>query len=221
MTSWANWQGLVRRRTRIEAGRAARRGDVHSLEDRIGQALHRRSGRRRDRLASPARGSCAHATFRKAGGGVTAGDAEVAANPRAVRPGCARRSAPRRQRAAATFDLRPSKASWHRPAERGEHVFRTSDIVLIAVMVSAAALTTRPSARPRNSWRRCRRSTPRSAMRRTRSTCSRPTGACSPSRRGCRSWELYKSQLELEPVSARQIVGIGDLPAKALDIQDI
>lgn len=33
--------------------------------------------------------------------------------------------------------------------------------------------------------------------------------------------ELYKSQLALEPVSARQIVGIGDLPAKALDIQDI
>nr|WP_210334027.1 hypothetical protein [Mesorhizobium sangaii] len=33
--------------------------------------------------------------------------------------------------------------------------------------------------------------------------------------------DLYKSQLELQPVSARQIVGIGDLPAKALDIQDI
>ena len=33
--------------------------------------------------------------------------------------------------------------------------------------------------------------------------------------------ELYKSQLALEPVSARQIVGLNDLPAKALDIQDI
>ncbi|RVD34404.1 hypothetical protein EN746_36245, partial [Mesorhizobium sp. M8A.F.Ca.ET.023.02.2.1] len=33
--------------------------------------------------------------------------------------------------------------------------------------------------------------------------------------------ELYKAQLALEPVSGRQIVGLGDLPAKALDIQDI
>ncbi|TJV09164.1 MAG: hypothetical protein E5Y16_37880, partial [Mesorhizobium sp.] len=33
--------------------------------------------------------------------------------------------------------------------------------------------------------------------------------------------EIYKSQLELEPVSARQIIGLDDLPAKPLTIEDL
>jgi hypothetical protein len=33
--------------------------------------------------------------------------------------------------------------------------------------------------------------------------------------------EIYKSQLGLEPVSARQIVGLDDLPAKPLNIEDL
>jgi len=33
--------------------------------------------------------------------------------------------------------------------------------------------------------------------------------------------ETYKSQLALEPVNARQIVGIDDLPAKPLNIEDL
>jgi hypothetical protein len=33
--------------------------------------------------------------------------------------------------------------------------------------------------------------------------------------------EIYKSQLGLEPVNARQIVGLDDLPAKPLNIEDL
>jgi hypothetical protein len=33
--------------------------------------------------------------------------------------------------------------------------------------------------------------------------------------------ETYKSQLELEPVGARKIVGLDDLPAKPLNIEDL
>lgn len=33
--------------------------------------------------------------------------------------------------------------------------------------------------------------------------------------------EIYKSQLALEPVNARQIVGLDDLPAKPLNIEDL
>lgn len=33
--------------------------------------------------------------------------------------------------------------------------------------------------------------------------------------------EIYKSQLGLEPVSARQIIGLDDLPAKPLTIEDL
>ena len=33
--------------------------------------------------------------------------------------------------------------------------------------------------------------------------------------------ETYKSQLALEPVNARQIVGLDDLPAKPLNIEDL
>ena len=33
--------------------------------------------------------------------------------------------------------------------------------------------------------------------------------------------EIYKSQLGLEPVNARQIVGLDDLPAKPVNIEDL
>jgi hypothetical protein len=33
--------------------------------------------------------------------------------------------------------------------------------------------------------------------------------------------EIYKSQLALEPVNARQIIGLDDLPAKPLTIEDL
>jgi hypothetical protein len=77
-------------------------------------------------------------------------------------------------------------------------VFRTSDIVLIAVMVSAAALTYK-----------------------TKREAEEQLAAVQKIHAQIRYEEDTIDLLKVEPVSARQIVGIGDLPAKALDIQDI
>jgi hypothetical protein len=101
-------------------------------------------------------------------------------------------------------------------------VFRTSDIVLIAVMVSAAALTYKTKREAEDQLAAVQKI--HTQIRYEEETIDLLKADWSlltqPSRLQ-KLTELYKSQLALEPVSARQIVGIGDLPAKALDIQDI
>ncbi|UVK46099.1 hypothetical protein BPNPMPFG_001702 [Mesorhizobium sp. AR07] len=101
-------------------------------------------------------------------------------------------------------------------------MFRTSDIVLIAVMVSAAALTYKTKREAEEQLAAVQKI--HAQIRYEEDTIDLLKADWSlltqPSRLQ-RLAELYKSQLELQPVSARQIVGIGDLPAKALDIQDI
>jgi hypothetical protein len=101
-------------------------------------------------------------------------------------------------------------------------VFRTSDIVLIAVMVSAAALTYKAKREAEEQLAAVQKI--HAQIRYEEDTIDLLKADWSlltqPSRLQ-KLADLYKSQLELQPVSARQIVGIGDLPAKALDIQDI
>lgn len=101
-------------------------------------------------------------------------------------------------------------------------MFRTSDIVLIAVMVSAAALTYKTKRDAEEQLAAVQKI--HAQIRYEEDTIDLLKADWSlltqPSRLQ-KLADLYKSQLELQPVSARQIVGIGDLPAKALDIEDI
>ncbi|UDL89693.1 hypothetical protein LGH82_32405 [Mesorhizobium sp. PAMC28654] len=101
-------------------------------------------------------------------------------------------------------------------------MFRTSDIVLIAVMVAAAALTYKTKREAEEQLASVQKI--QQQIRYEEETIDLLKADWSlltqPSRLQ-KLTELYKSQLALEPVSARQIVGLGDLPAKALDIQDI
>ncbi|MBZ9856612.1 hypothetical protein LB566_22720 [Mesorhizobium sp. CA13] len=101
-------------------------------------------------------------------------------------------------------------------------MFRSSDIVLIAVMVSAAALTYKTKREAEDQLAAVQKI--HAEIRYEEDTIDLLKADWSlltqPSRLQ-KLAELYKSQLELEPVSAHQIVGLGDLPAKALDIQDI
>ncbi|MER9297064.1 hypothetical protein NKI38_11320 [Mesorhizobium sp. M0621] len=101
-------------------------------------------------------------------------------------------------------------------------MFRTSDIVLIAVMVAAAAFTYKAKREAEEQLASVQKI--HAQIRYEEDTIDLLKADWSlltqPSRLQ-KLAELYKSQLELQPVSARQIVGIGDLPAKALDIQDI
>lgn len=101
-------------------------------------------------------------------------------------------------------------------------MFRTSDIVLIAVMVSAAALTYKTKREAEEQLATVQKI--HAQIRYEEDTIDLLKADWSlltqPSRLQ-KLTELYKSQLDLEPVTARQIVGVGDLPAKALDIQDI
>ncbi|MBN9221231.1 MAG: hypothetical protein J0I79_25060 [Mesorhizobium sp.] len=101
-------------------------------------------------------------------------------------------------------------------------MFRTSDIVLIAVMVSAAALTYKIKREAEDQLAAVQKI--HTQIRYEEETIDLLKADWSlltqPSRLQ-KLAELYKAQLALEPVSGRQIVGFGDLPAKALDIQDI
>ncbi|AZO54014.1 MULTISPECIES: hypothetical protein [unclassified Mesorhizobium] len=101
-------------------------------------------------------------------------------------------------------------------------MFRTSDIVLIAVMVSAAALTYKAKREAEDQLAAVQKI--HAEIRFEEDTIDLLKADWSlltqPSRLQ-KLADLYKAQLALEPVSGRQIVGLGDLPAKALDIQDI
>jgi cell division protein FtsL len=101
-------------------------------------------------------------------------------------------------------------------------VFRTSDIVLIAVMVSAAALTYKTKRDAEEQLAAVQKI--HAQIRYEEDTIDLLKADWSlltqPSRLQ-KLTVLYKAQLQLEPVTAHQIVGVGDLPAKALDIDDI
>jgi hypothetical protein len=101
-------------------------------------------------------------------------------------------------------------------------VFRTSDIVLIAVMVSAAALTFKTKREAEEQLAAVHKI--QAQIRYEEDTIDLLKADWSlltqPSRLQ-KLAEIYKSQLGLEPVSARQIIGLDDLPAKPLTIEDL
>ncbi|UVK36229.1 hypothetical protein LHFGNBLO_003128 [Mesorhizobium sp. AR10] len=101
-------------------------------------------------------------------------------------------------------------------------MFRTSDIVLIAVMVSAAALTYKTKREAEEQMAAVQKI--QAKIRYEEDTIDLLKADWSlltqPSRLQ-KLAEIYKSQLSLEPVNARQIVGIDDLPAKPVNIQDL
>jgi len=101
-------------------------------------------------------------------------------------------------------------------------VFRSSDIVLIAVMVSAAAMTYKIKGEAEEQQAALHRlqaqiHTEEDTIDLLKADWSLLT---QPARLE-KLTELYKSQLDLEPVDPHQIVKLGDLPAKPLTIEDL
>jgi hypothetical protein len=101
-------------------------------------------------------------------------------------------------------------------------MFRTSDMVLIAVMVSAAAFTYQTK-HEAESWLSEVRKLERE-IRYEEDTIDLLKADWSlltqPSRLQ-RLTEIYHDQLALEPVGAQQIVGLDDLPERPLTIEDL
>lgn len=101
-------------------------------------------------------------------------------------------------------------------------MFRTSDIVLIAVMVSAAAMTykiKRDAEEQQAAVHRIQAQihTEEDTIDLLKADWSLLT---QPARLE-KLTDLYKSQLNLEPVDPHQIVKLGDLPAKPVTIEDL
>ncbi|PDQ19399.1 hypothetical protein CN311_19650 [Mesorhizobium sanjuanii] len=101
-------------------------------------------------------------------------------------------------------------------------MFRTSDIVLIAVMVSAAALTYKTKREAEEQLAAVHKI--QAQIRYEEDTIDLLKADWSLLTQPARLQkltEIYKSQLGLEPVNARQIVGLDDLPAKPVNIEDL
>ncbi|RWB77877.1 MAG: hypothetical protein EOQ50_07535 [Mesorhizobium sp.] len=101
-------------------------------------------------------------------------------------------------------------------------MFRTSDIVLIAVMVSAAALTYKTKREAEEQMAAVQKI--QAQIRYEEDTIDLLKADWSlltqPSRLQ-KLADIYKSQLGLEPVSARQIGGLDDIPVKPVTIEDL
>lgn len=100
-------------------------------------------------------------------------------------------------------------------------MFRTSDIVLIAVMVSAAALTYKTKRDAEEQLAAVQKI--QAQIRYEEDTIDLLKADWSlltqPSRLQ-KLAEIYKSQLGLEPLNARQIGGLDDVPMKPVNIED-
>ena len=101
-------------------------------------------------------------------------------------------------------------------------MFRTSDIVLIGVMVAAAAMTYTIKRNAEVQMAtvqklRAQIHTEEDTIDLLKADWSLLT---QPARLQ-KLTDLYQSQLELEPVGARQIVGLDQLPPKALTIENL
>lgn len=101
-------------------------------------------------------------------------------------------------------------------------MFRTTDIVLIAVMVSAAAFTYQTK-HEAESWLSQVRKLEREINyeKDTIDLLKADWSLLTQPARLQRLTEIYKDQLKLEPVSAQQIVGLDDLPERPLTIEDL
>ncbi|MEI9401556.1 hypothetical protein [Mesorhizobium argentiipisi] len=101
-------------------------------------------------------------------------------------------------------------------------MFRTSDIVLIAVMVSAAALTYKTKREAEQQLAAVQKIQAQihyeeetiDLLKADWSLLTQPS-------RLQKLADVYKSQLGLEPVSAHQIGSLDDIPVKPLTIEDL
>lgn len=101
-------------------------------------------------------------------------------------------------------------------------MFRTTDIVLIAVMVSAAAFTYTTKHEAENRLAENRKLERQiqfeldtiDVLKADWSLLTQPS-------RLQKLAEIYESELQLMPVEAHQIVGLDELPARPVEIEDI
>jgi hypothetical protein len=101
-------------------------------------------------------------------------------------------------------------------------VFRTSDIVLIAVMVSAAAFTYKIKRDAEEQLDSVHKLQVQIRMEEDTIDLLKADWSLltQPSRLQKLS-EIYNAQLQLEPVNAHQIVGLDELPARPVTIEDL
>ena len=101
-------------------------------------------------------------------------------------------------------------------------MFRTSDTVLIAVMVAAAAFTYKTKHEAENRRDEVRRIEAEIKLEEDTITLLKADWSLltQPSRLQ-RLSEVYQSELALQPVDAHQIVGLDALPARPLTIEDL
>ncbi len=100
-------------------------------------------------------------------------------------------------------------------------MFRTSDIVLIAVMVSAAAFTYKTKHEAENRRDEVRRIETEIKLEEDTITLLKADWSLltQPSRLQ-KLTEIYQTELALRPVEAHQIVGLDQLPTRPVEIQD-
>lgn len=101
-------------------------------------------------------------------------------------------------------------------------MFRTSDIVLIAVMVGAAAFTYKTKDEAENQLKAVNKI--EAQIRFEEDTIDLLKADWSLLTQPSRLQKLsraYESELKLQPLDARQIVGLNDLPVRPLSIEDI
>ncbi|MBA3447160.1 MAG: hypothetical protein H0T56_06075 [Pseudaminobacter sp.] len=101
-------------------------------------------------------------------------------------------------------------------------MFRTSDIVLIAVMVSAAAFTYKTKHEAEDTLSQVRKIEQQIRFEEDSIDLLKADWSLltQPSRLQSLS-EIYQSELQLQTVEAHQIVGLDDLPVRPLQIEDI
>jgi len=100
-------------------------------------------------------------------------------------------------------------------------MFRTSDIVLIAVMVSAAAFTYKTKHEAEDQLAMMRKIEAQIRFEEDSIDLLKADWSLltQPSRLQ-KLAEIYAAELELQPVEAHQIVGLDELPVRQMEIQD-
>jgi hypothetical protein len=101
-------------------------------------------------------------------------------------------------------------------------VFRTSDIVLIAIMVSAAAFTYKTKHEAEIQIGEIDKIERQIRLEQDTITVLKADWSLltQPSRLQ-KLAEIYESELQLQPVEPHQIVGLNELPVRPVDIQDL
>ncbi|MDP3897067.1 MAG: hypothetical protein Q8Q62_10370, partial [Mesorhizobium sp.] len=101
-------------------------------------------------------------------------------------------------------------------------MFRTTDIVLIAVMVSAAAFTYSTKHQVEGQLAEVRKIEGQIRFEQdTISVLKADWSLLTQPSRLQKLTEIYQGELELAPLEAHQIVGIDELPARPVDIENL